>query len=96
MAHPERERQIANLIGVGGFTPKVRDSLTMGRNGVLYLPANGGDELLSYQPSTRKTCLIAAGLGNPSDVTIGTGHGWRKGALFVCGFDGTVREFVRQ
>jgi hypothetical protein len=33
---------------------------------------------------------------DPSDVAIGTGHGWRKGALFVSGFDGTVREFVRK
>jgi sugar lactone lactonase YvrE len=96
MAHPARETQIGNLIGVGGFTPKVLDDLTMSGRGVLYLPANVGGELLSYDPGTRKTCLVATGLGNPSDVTIGTGHGWRKGALFVCGFDGTVREFVRQ
>lgn len=96
MAHPGREQQIANLIGLGGFTPKLLDDLYRGPNGVLYLPANGGGDLLSFNPRTGQKCLIASGLGNPSDVTIGTGHGWRKGALFVCGFDGTVREFVRR
>lgn len=96
MAHPAREAQVGNLIGLGGFTPKLLDDLTMGPGGILYLPANGGGNLLSFNPRTGQKCLVASGLGNPSDVTIGTGHGWRKGALFVCGFDGTVREFVRK
>jgi sugar lactone lactonase YvrE len=96
MAHPARATEIGNLIGQGGLTPKLLDDLTMGPDGVLYLPANLGGDLFSFDPRTKQSCLIAKGLGNPSDVTIGTGHGWRKGALFVCGFDGTVREFVRQ
>jgi hypothetical protein len=95
LAHPAHPTEIANLIGQGGLTPKLLDDLTM-TGGVLYLPANLGGELFSFDVRTKQSCLIASGLGNPSDVTVGTGHGWRKGALFVCGFDGTVREFVRQ
>ncbi|MGN6472283.1 MAG: hypothetical protein ACTHK4_01380 [Mycobacteriales bacterium] len=95
MADPNRTTQVADLSGEGGFTPKLLDDLTRWK-GVLYIPANGGDDLFSFDPRTRQTCLIATGLGNPSDVTVGTGHGWRKGALFVSGFDGTVREFVRK
>ncbi|HWC34082.1 MAG TPA: hypothetical protein VG650_04550 [Mycobacteriales bacterium] len=94
MAHPNDTRQITDLSAVGGYSLKLLDDLTMS-NGILYIPANGGGELFSLDPATRRVCLIATGLGNPSDVTVGTGHGWRKGALFVCGFDGTVREFVR-
>jgi sugar lactone lactonase YvrE len=94
MAHPDDTTQIGDFTGTDGYTPKLLDDLTMSR-GLLYVPGNGGDDLFSFDPRTRHTCLIASGLGNPSDVTVGTGHGWRKGALFVCGFDGTVREFVR-
>jgi hypothetical protein len=94
MARPNHPSQIADLSRMGNRNLKLLDDLYMSR-GVLYIPANGGDELYSVDTRTRRTCLIASGLGNPSDVTIGTGHGWRNGALFVCGFDGTVREFVR-
>jgi hypothetical protein len=92
MAHPNRTTQIGDLSN--GMPLKLLDDLFMWHR-VLYIPANGGGELYSVDTRTRRTCLIAAGLGNPSDVTVGTGHGWRKGALFVCGFDGTVREYVR-
>lgn len=96
MAHPAQWRQIGDLSGQGGgSTPKLLDDLTRWK-GVLYIPANGGNDLFSFDPRTRHACLIASGLGNPSDVTVGTGHGWRNGALFVSGFDGTVREFVRE
>jgi hypothetical protein len=95
MAHPDRTAQIDDLGGVGGSPVQLLDDLTMSR-GVLYIPGNGAGELFSVDLRTHQSCLIASGLGNPSDVTVGTGHGWRKGALFVTGFDGTVREFVRQ
>jgi sugar lactone lactonase YvrE len=95
MRHPDQTEQIGNLAGLGGVTPKLLDDLTMAPSGVLYIPGNGAGDLFSFDPRTKQSCLIATGLGNPSDVTIGTGHGWRKGALFVCGFDGTVREFAR-
>lgn len=91
MAQPDRPQQIADL---GSSPVQLLDDLTMSK-GVLYLPANGGGDLYSFNLRSNQQCLIASGLGNPSDVTIGTGHGWRKGALFVSGFDGTVREFVR-
>jgi sugar lactone lactonase YvrE len=91
---PSRSAQIYDFSGLGGFVPKGLDDMSRWR-GVLYITGNGGDDLFSFDPRTRQACLIASGLGNPSDVTVGTGHGWRKGALFVSGFDGTVREFVR-
>jgi sugar lactone lactonase YvrE len=94
MAHPANPTQIADLSRVGNLNLKLLDDLYLWR-GVLYIPANGGGELLSVDTRTRQVCLIASGLGNPSGVAVGTGHGWRKGALYVCGFDGTVREFVR-
>lgn len=94
MAHPNNTTQIGDLSGMGGFGLKLLDDLYMS-DGLLYIPANGGDELFSFDPLTKHACLIASGLGNPSHVTVGTGHGWRKGSLFVCGFDGTVREFDR-
>ena len=94
MAHPNNYTQIGDLSGMGGLGLKLLDDLFMS-DGILYIPANGGDELYSFDPRTKHACLIASGLGNPSDVTVGTGHGWPKGALFVSGFDGTVREFVR-
>jgi hypothetical protein len=94
MAHPNHSTEIADLSRSGGIGLKLLDDLFMWHR-VLYIPANGGSELYSVDTRTGHTCLIASGLGNPSDVTVGTGHGWRKGALFVSGFDGTVREFVR-
>jgi hypothetical protein len=95
MARPNASAQIGDVSQVGGSPVQLLDDLTMAK-GVLYIPGNGGGDLFSFDPRTQQTCLIAAGLGNPSDVTVGTGHGWRKGALFVCGFDGAVREFTRQ
>jgi hypothetical protein len=95
MSNPNATAQIADVSGVGGSPVQLLDDLTM-VNGVLYIPGNGGGDLFSFDPHTMQTCLIATGLGNPSDVTVGTGHGWRRGALFVSGFDGTVREFARQ
>jgi hypothetical protein len=92
MGHPDQTQQIGD---VGSSPVQGLDDLTMS-HGVLYLPANGSGDVYSFDLRSRRSCLIATGLGNPSDVTIGTGHGWRQGALFVCGFDGTVREFVRQ
>lgn len=95
MAKPDAATQIGDLSQVGGSPVQLLDDLTMSR-GVLYVPGNGAGDLFSFDPRTERSCLIASGLGNPSDVTVGTGHGWRDGALFVSGFDGTVREFVRE
>lgn len=94
LAHPRRTKQIGDLAGLGSVVPKGLDDLIMGPHGVLYLPANSGGEIFSFNPRTHHGCLIAAGLQDPSAIAFGTGHGWRKGAMFVCGFDGTVRELV--
>jgi hypothetical protein len=92
MRHPARRKQVADLSSLGSAVPKGLDDLIMGRHGMLYLPANSAGEVFSVNPKTRQACLIASGLENPSAIAVGTGHGWRKGSLFVCGFDGTVRE----
>lgn len=92
LRHPKRTKQIGDLSTLGSAVPKGLDDLTMGPHGVLYLPGNSAGEVFSFNPATRKACVIASGLQNPSAIAIGTGHGWRKGSLFVCGFDGTVRE----
>jgi sugar lactone lactonase YvrE len=94
MAHPNRATKIGDLAGVRKFGLKLLDDMFMS-DGLLYVPANGGGELFSFDPLSKQVCLITSTLGNPSHVTVGTGHGWRKGALYVCGFDGTVREYVR-
>jgi hypothetical protein len=90
--HPGRSKRIGELSGLGSGVPKGLDDLIMGPHGVLYLPANLGGEVFSFNTHTHHACLIASGLQDPSAIAIGTGHGWRKGSLFVCGFDGTVRE----
>jgi hypothetical protein len=92
LRHPGRAKQVGNLVGVGSVVPAGLDDLIMGPHGVLYLPANLGGEVFSFNTHTDQGCLIASGLQDPSAIAVGTGHGWRKGSLFVCGFDGTVRE----
>lgn len=96
MAHPARAHMVADLSGHGSVVFKGLDDLIRSPSGILYLPANGSGEVFSYDTRSGQVCLVASGLQDPSDVAIGTGHGWRKGALFVCGFDGTVREIVRR
>jgi sugar lactone lactonase YvrE len=92
LRHPKRTKQIGDLSTLGSAVPKGLDDLIMGSHGVLYLPGNSSGEVFSFDPANRKACVIASGLQNPSAVAVGTGHGWQKGSLFVCGFDGTVRR----
>lgn len=92
MLHPSRAEPIADLSTLGSPVFKGLDDLIMGPHGVLYLPANLAGEVFSFDPHTKQACLIAHGLGDPSAIAVGTGHGWKKGSLFVSGFDGTVRE----
>ncbi|MBV9487881.1 MAG: hypothetical protein JO246_17740 [Frankiaceae bacterium] len=92
LRHPGRAKQVANFVGLGSAAPKGLDDLIRARGGVLYVPGNSSGEVFSYDPKTDRACLIASGLQNPSATAIGTGHGWRKGSVFVCGFDGTVRR----
>jgi hypothetical protein len=92
MRHPGRAKRIGSLTALGSAVPKGLDDLIRAPDGVLYLPGNSSGEVFSFDPKDRRACLIANGLQNPSAIAVGTGHGWRKGALFVCGFDGTVRE----
>jgi hypothetical protein len=49
-------------------------------------------EVIRFNPRSHNACVITEGLTDPSDVVFGSGDGWAKTSLFVCGFDGTVRE----
>jgi hypothetical protein len=92
LQHPHQTHTIGDLSGLGSPVFKGLDDLIMGPHGVLYLPANLSGEVFSYDPHTKRACLLARGLSDPSAIAVGTGHGWKKGSLFVSGFDGTVRE----
>jgi sugar lactone lactonase YvrE len=92
LRHPDRLRQVGDLSRIGSPVFKGLDGMTIDDNGVLYVAANSGGEVFSFDPRTKRGCLIASGLITPSSVAFGTGHGWPKGSLFVCGFDGTVHR----
>jgi hypothetical protein len=73
------------------------DDMTVGRDGIVYvavnrLPPDG--EVISFDPRTRKSCVIASGLGSPSSVKFGRGTGWAADRLYVVGIDGNVLELT--
>jgi hypothetical protein len=74
------------------------DDMTIDRDGVLYLAANGSGEIIRLDPRTGKSCVIAGGVANgwrnTSAVKFGCGPGWRSDHLFAVGFDGVVRELT--
>jgi hypothetical protein len=93
IAHPQRYTVLAR-VGVA----KGLDDMTVDRDGVLYLAANGSGELIRLDPRTGRSCTIAGGPGsgwrNTSAVKFGCGPGWRSDHLFVVGFDGVVHELA--
>ncbi len=70
------------------------DDLTIDADGVLYLTANGGGELLRLDPATGAACVLTRALTTPSAVTFGAGPGWPADRLYVTGFDGRVVEVI--
>ncbi len=72
------------------------DDLTMSQDGMLYAAAHVEGSIYRVNPETGASCVVASGLSNgwtgPSSVRIGQdGDGW---ALYVTGFDGTLRRLV--
>jgi len=92
LTNPADIEVVASLANTGNALPKGLDDMTEDGNGILYIAANGSGEVLRLDPTTGQSCQLAAGLQNPSAVEFGTGHGWPRDHLFVCGFDGTIRE----
>ncbi len=92
IADPRTIEVVARL--GGGGVPKGLDDLTIDAAGILYITANGAGEVIRLDPATGASCVIAAGLRNPSAVKFGRGPGWPEANLYVSGFDGAVRELT--
>lgn len=80
---------------VPGVIPGL-DDLTMSQDGKLYAAAHIEGAIYRVDPDTGESCVVASGLSGgwtgPSSVRIGPdGDGW---ALYVTGFDGTLRRLV--
>lgn len=80
------------LPGIGPLN--VADDLTVGPDGAVYLAYNVAGKVLRVDPATGGSCEIASGLALSSAVAFGSGPGWNPDALYVTGFDGTVRELT--
>lgn len=93
IADPTVIEKVAEL---GSVTDPVNglDDMTMGRDGLLYIAANGMGRIWSLDPETGAKCIIASGLMNPTAVKFGRGPGWPSTHLFVTGWDGRVRELT--
>jgi hypothetical protein len=93
LSDPNQAKLYASLGPGGGL-----DDMTIDRNGVLYIAVNrypdSTGEVISFDPRTRATCVIAGGLNAPSSVKFGRGRGWPSDRLYVVGFDGTVHELT--
>lgn len=106
LADPSEQRVVAEL-SLGALTlqpganapgnlaapivPKGLDDMTKGADGQLYVAANLAGEVLRVDPATGAACVHASGLQNPSSLRFARGFGQHDGALFVTGFDGTLR-----
>jgi hypothetical protein len=93
IANPARIEVLARVGSAKGL-----DDMTIDRDGILYLAANGTAEIIRLNPRTGRSCTIAGGVDagwrNTSAVKFGCGPGWRSDHLFVVGFDGVVHELT--
>ncbi len=90
IARPAEITRVAKLSD--DSTPEALDDMTIDNRNVLWVTAQGPGSLVRVNPLTGAHCTIATGLRNPSAVKFGSGPGWSSKALYVTGFDGTVRE----
>jgi sugar lactone lactonase YvrE len=70
------------------------DDLTMTEAGDIFIAAHVAGAIYRFDPNTGASCVVASGLSSgwtgPSSVRVGPdGNGW---ALYVTGFDGTLRR----
>jgi sugar lactone lactonase YvrE len=70
------------------------DDMTFGKDGNLYITANGMGRVWQLDPLTGERCLIASGLQNPTAAKFGQGPGWPSDHLYVTGWDGRLRELA--
>jgi hypothetical protein len=90
---PQDVTVVAETAALG--VPKGLDDITADDQDVVYAAANGSGEILRIDTRTGDSCVIAAGLRNPSAIKHGLGCGeFGQGRLYVTGFDGTVRELA--
>jgi hypothetical protein len=92
IAHPTRREVVASLLSPG--IPKGLDDLVLASSGALYVTANGAGEVIRLDPLTKRSCVVADGLMNPSAVKQGRGRAFPASRLYVTGFDGRVLELV--
>jgi gluconolactonase len=87
---------IEKVADLGSITDPVNglDDMTMGRDGNLYITANGMGRVWRLDPRTGERCIIASGLMNPTSAKFGRGEGWSSDHLFVSGWDGKIRELT--
>jgi hypothetical protein len=93
IANPSKFAVFATLGAAKGL-----DDMTIDRDGVLYIAANGTGEVIRFNPRTKRSCTIAggadAGWRNTSAVKFGCGRAWPSDHLFAVGFDGVVHELT--
>lgn len=70
------------------------DDMALGRDGHLYITANGMGRIWRLDPVSAERCIIASGLQNPTAAKFGRGPGWPSEHLYVSGWDGRIRELV--
>jgi SMP-30/gluconolaconase/LRE-like protein len=93
IANPRVSELFASLGSGSGL-----DDMTIDSDGVLYVTRNayaGAGEVIRFDPRTKRSCVIARGLSNPSSVKFGCAPGWPSTRLYVVAFDGTIRELSR-
>lgn len=78
--------------GVGPLA--MSDDLTVGDDGTVYLAQNLAGRVVSIDPESGASCVIATGLPLTSSVAFG-GVGFDETALYANSFDGTVRKLAR-
>jgi hypothetical protein len=93
IANPSKIEVLAEVGSALGL-----DDMTIDRDGILYLAANAGSEIIRLNPRTKRACAIAGGVDagwrNTSAVKFGCGAGWTSDHLFAVGFDGVVHELT--
>jgi hypothetical protein len=93
LADPSVVEKVADL---GSITDPINglDDMTFGKDGNLYITANGMGRIWRLDPATGERCIIASGLQNPTAAKFGRGPGWSASHLFVTGWDGKLRELI--
>jgi gluconolactonase len=87
---------IEKVADLGGVTDPLNglDDMTFGKDGNLYITANGMGRIWRLDPKKGDRCIIASGLQNPTAAKFGRGPGWPTNHLFVTGWDGLLRELI--